>query len=59
MLTRDMIVRLLAELGHETVAEFDGHRVQKKTTGYSDDKEIGACQAALSIMLGLVTKGAK
>jgi len=54
-----MIVRLLAELGHETVAEFDGHRVQKKTTGYSDDKEIGACQAALSIMLGLVTKGAK
>ena len=52
MLTKDMILLLLEELSFETVTEFDGYRVQKKSGfGYSDDKERGTTQAALSIML--------
>lgn len=51
MLSVDAIRLLLKELSYDTVAEFDGYRVQKKGSGYSDDRERGTIQAALSIML--------
>jgi len=56
MLTEEMIRMLLEELAHETVAEFDGYRVQQKTFGYSDDRLRGTTQAALSMMLERATK---
>lgn len=59
MLTEEMIRMLLEELSHETVAEFDGYRVQKRGFGYSEDKLRGTTQAALSIMLEVERKRAE
>ncbi len=55
MLTEDEIRRMIECLSYESVY-VDGHiRVQKRVVGYSNDSEVGALQAKLSIMLEPVT----
>ncbi len=54
ILTKKEILLILDRIGEETVAEPTTkfpYRISRKGHGYSDDKEIGALQAKLSIML--------
>ncbi len=54
LLTKDQILRLLAECEYKTVFEEtgpNGVRVQRRKSGYSDDGELIKIQGALSIML--------
>ena len=56
ILTKAQISRLLEELSYETVYEGNGLRVQRRGHGWSDDRETGALQAALSVMGEVETK---
>ena len=51
MLTVAEIRLILEKLGVEKVAAFDGYEVVRRGFGYSDDPQIGALQAKLSILL--------
>ena len=55
-LTTSEISLILSRLSTEEVAKFDGYTVTKPGFGYSKDREIGALQAKLSIMLEIAGK---
>lgn len=56
MLTRDEILRILDGLQMKTLYSDGRIFLQQKEMGYSDDKEVGALQAKLSIMLEMASK---
>jgi hypothetical protein len=59
MLTAKQIRRLLEMCGEETVvapSKSFPYKISCRTHGYSDDKELGALQATLSIMLEVASK---
>jgi hypothetical protein len=54
MLTKAQIRVLIGELGYTTMFEdpgLSGVRLQRKTLGYADDKQMREIQTALSVML--------
>lgn len=54
MLTRTQIRMLIEELGYTTVFEdpgLSGVRLQRKTLGYADNKDMREIQTKLSVML--------
>lgn len=56
MLTRDEILRILEGLNLKTVYTDGRIFVQQKQHGYSEDPEVGALQAKLSIMLEAISR---
>ena len=54
MLTRTQIRMLIEELGYTTVFEdpgLSGVRLQRKTLGYADNKDMREIKTKLSVML--------
>lgn len=54
MLTKAQLSVLIEELGYTTMYEdpgLSGVRLQRKTLGYADDKEMREIQTTLSVML--------
>lgn len=61
MLTSEEIRAILRLLEWKTVAEFDSgrSRVVQRTSGYSEEAEVGRLQAKLSIMLEVATRSGR
>ena len=56
MLTVKEIHLILSKLSVEEVAKFDGYTIVKQGFGYSKDREVGALQAKLSILLQIASE---
>lgn len=56
MLTKDEILRILEGLNLKTLYSDGSVFLQQKQHGYSDDPEVGALQAKLSIMLEVASR---